>query len=301
MDTLELIRTFREVATLGGFSRAAKPLGVSKANVSKYVAELEARLGTRLLNRSTRSVSLTDAGSLLLERSKPLLELMTLTRNDLLHRSNEPSGRLRLTAPQGIGSMELPLLLADFMKRHREVQISLDLNNRVLDLVEEGLDLALRVGHVPNDNLIVRKLRRIDLVVCATPAYWQTKGKGLPTHPSELTAHDALTSSLLGASPEWRFKVNGKPLGVPVKSRMDATDAMPLVHMALQGMGVVRLPRLLVQQLLEQGALQAVLQDYAPNDLWLYAAYTQRRHNSAALKALLAFLEDRWRVEPLTA
>ncbi|WP_394787058.1 LysR substrate-binding domain-containing protein [Rhodoferax sp.] len=295
MDTLELIRTFREVAARGGFSRAAKTLDVSKANVSKYVAELELRLGTRLLNRSTRTVSLTDAGDLLLERSKPLLEMMALTRDELAHRSQEPSGRLRMTAPQGIGSVELPALLAEFMTRYPEVHISLDLSNRVLDMVEEGLDLALRVGNTPNENLIARKLRRIDVVICATPTYWLQRG--IPLHPDQLSEHDAITLSMHGTHPEWRFKVNGKPHSVPVRSRMDATDPVPLVHMALHGMGVARLPRLLVQSHLDSGALQAVLGDFRADDVWLYAAYTQRRHNSAALKALLAFMEARWRLE----
>ncbi|MEO5795775.1 MAG: LysR substrate-binding domain-containing protein [Rhodoferax sp.] len=294
MDTLELIRTFREVAARGGFSLAAKTLDVSKANVSKHVAELESRLGTRLLNRSTRTVSLTDAGDLLLERSKPLLEMMALTREELQHRAQEPSGRLRMTAPQGIGSVELPALLADFMRRYPEVHISLDLSNRVLDLVEEGLDLALRVSTAPNDNLIVRKLRRIDVVVCASPGYWQQRGQ--PLHPDDLAAHDAVTLSIHGLHPEWRFKVNGKTHNVAVRSRMDATDPVPLVHLALLGLGIARVPRLLVQSQLDSGALVAVLEDYRANDLWLYAAYVQRRHNSAALKALLDFMEARWKV-----
>ncbi len=295
MDTLELIRTFREVASRGGFSRAAKALDVSKANVSKYISELESRLGTRLLNRSTRTISLTDAGKLLLERSTPLLEMMALTRDELLHRSQEPSGRLRMTAPQGIGGVELSSLLADFMRRYPEVHISLELSNRVLDMVEEGLDLALRIGVIADPNLIVRKLQRIDLVVCATPGYWQQHG--MPSHPDDLAGHDALTLSMAGSHPEWRFKINGKPHSVALRSRMDASDPVALMQMALQGMGVTRLPRLLAQNHLESGALQAVFVDHRPDDLWLYAAYTQRRHNSAALKALLAFLEARWRQE----
>lgn len=294
MDTLELIRTFREVAARGGFSLAAKTLDVSKANVSKHIAELEARLGTRLLNRSTRTVSLTDAGSLLLERSKPLLEMMALTREELQHRAQEPSGRLRMTAPQGIGSVELPALLADFMHRYPEVHISLDLGNRVVDLVEEGMDLALRVGTAPNDNLIMRKLRRIDVVVCASPGYWASRG--VPDHPDALAGHDAITLTMHGNHPQWRFKVNGKAHTVAVRSRMDATDPVPLVHLALRGMGVARVPRLLVQTHLDSGALVPVLEDFQANDLWLYAAYAQRRHNSAALKALLDFMETQWRV-----
>lgn len=295
MDTLKLIRTFREVAARGGFSRAALALDVSKANVSKYVSELERQLGTRLLNRSTRTVSLTDAGSLLLERSTPLLEMMALTRDELLHRSREPSGRLRMTAPQGIGSVELPGLLADFMRRYPEVQISLDLSNSVRDMIEEGMDLALRIGTTLDPNLIARKLRPIHMVICAAPAYWERHGR--PEHPDDLSGHDALTLSLSGIQPAWSFMVNGKPHNVALRSRMDATDPVTLVQMALQGMGVARLPCLLVKKLLDDGSLQDVLPEFSPEPLWLYAAYAQRRQNSAALKALLAFLEKRWKVD----
>lgn len=293
MDTLELIRTFREVAQRGSFSQAATSLAVSKANVSKYVAELESRLGVRLLNRTTRNVSLTDAGALLLERSAPLVEMIDLTRDELLQRAHLPSGRVRITAPHALGGLELPQLLAEFMQTHPLVQISLDLNNRMIDLVDEGVDVALRVGRIADSNLIVRRLRPIDLVVCAAPSYWAAQG--VPSHPEELTGHAALTYSLLGPTPEWRFLVGGEPVVIPLNSRLDASDAAPLVQMALQGLGVVCLPSLLVQPHLDSGALQPVLQGTTPTDLWLYAAYTQRRHNSAALKALIEFLEHRWR------
>lgn len=292
MDTLELIRTFQEVATRGSFSMAARTLDVSKANVSKYVAELETRLGVRLLNRTTRTVSLTDAGTLLLERSKPLVEMIELTRDELQHRSRMPSGRVRMTAPHAMGHMQLPQLLAQFMRKYPEVTLSLDLNNRVVDMVDEGLDLALRVGRIGDSNLIVRKLKRLDFVVCATPAYWDRRG--YPEHPDDLADHDALTFSLAGPA-EWRFEADGEPCIVPVRSRMDATDAVPLVSVCLQDMGAVCLPRLMVQTLIESGALRPALEAYSPTDVWLYAAYTQRRHNSAALKALLAFLEESWR------
>jgi DNA-binding transcriptional LysR family regulator len=293
MDTLELIRTFQAVARRSSFSGAARAMEVSKANVSKYVAELETRLGVRLLNRTTRNVSLTDAGRLLLERSTPLMEMIDLTRAELQDRARAPSGRLRLTAPHGLAQTLLPQLLGEFMRQYPAVTLSLHLENRVIDMVDEGIDLALRVGRIGDENLIVRKLQQVPFVVAATPGYWS--GHGLPTHPEDLADHDALTYSLLGASPEWRFEVDGETLAVPVRSRMDATDAAPLVSVALQGLGVVCLPRLLVQPHLDSGALQAVLQDFSPRDVWLYAAYVQRRHNSAALKALLAFLEERWR------
>ncbi|AEG91383.1 LysR family transcriptional regulator [Ramlibacter tataouinensis] len=293
MDTLELIKTFREVARRGSFSMAAEVLDVSKANVSKYVAELETRLGVRLLNRSTRMVSLTDAGQLLLERSQPLVDMIELTRLELQHRAREPSGRLRLTAPQGLGHEQLPELLGGFMARHPQVTVSVDLSNQLVDMVGEGIDLAIRVGRLADPSLIVRKLQRMEFLACASPAYWARRGR--PAHPDDLTDHDALTFAVRDNGHEWRFEVEGEPYTVPVRSRVHATDPVPLLPLALQGLGVVYAPRLILQPHLDSGALEGTLAAFSPRDVWLHAAYAQRRHNSAALRALVAYLEERWR------
>ncbi len=292
MDSLDLIRAFREVALRGSFSKAAVPLALSKASVSKYVAELESRLKVRLLNRSTRTVSLTDAGALLLERSAPLIEMMTITQNELSERAEQPGGRLRLSAPHGLGATSLPHVLSSFMQRYPAVTLSLHLSNRMVDLVELGIDVALRVGTIDDSNLIVRRLRRVEFCVCATPAYWDRHGR--PTHPDDLARHDALTYSLQSAQPYWRFQVNGQPHTVALRSRLEATDAAPLISVALQGLGVVCLPRLILQPQLEAGTLEQVLEQHSQQDVWLYAAYSQRRHNSAAMRALLAHLEETW-------
>ncbi len=291
MDSLDLIRTFREVASHGSFSRAATKLNMSKATASKYVAELESRFGVRLLNRSTRSVSLTDAGALLLERSKPVMEMVELTQAELHEHASRPTGRLRISAPHGMGQGDLPKLLAQFLGYYPEVTISLHLSNRTVDLAEEAIDVALRVGPIADDNLIVRKLMLMKLVVCASPVYW--KKHGMPEHPSDLARHDALTHSRLGSHPLWRFEVEGKPVDVAVKSRMDATESSPLIEAAMQGFGVLYMPALPVQSHIDHGELVPVLQDYVRSDMWLSAAYLQRRHNSAALRALLDFLETR--------
>ena len=291
MDGLDLLKTFREVAERGSFSRAASKLGMSKASVSKYVAQLETRFGVRLLNRSTRSVSLTDAGHLLLERSKPLMEMVELTQSELQEHAGHPRGRLRITAPHGFAQSEFPGLLADFIKRFPEVHVSLHLSNRVIDLVEEGVDIALRLGRIGDENLIVRRLRQMDLVLCAAPAYWARRG--LPKKPDDMRTHDVLTYSLAGGAPHLPFEVDGQPYSVPVHSRMDANDAAPLIGAALAGLGAVCVPAMMARPQIEHGLLVPVLQAYMPRDLWLYAAYTQRRHNSAALRALLDFLEER--------
>ncbi len=291
MDGLDLLKTFREVAARGSFSRAANVLGMSKANVSKYVAQLETRFGVRLLNRSTRSVSLTDAGHLLLERSKPLMEMVELTEHELQEHAGHPRGRLRITAPHGLAQSPFPGILGEFMKTYPEVHVSLHLSNRVIDLVEEGVDIALRLGRIRDENLIVRRLRQMDLALAATPAYWAKRG--MPKLPDDMRRHDVLTYSLAGGAPHLPFEVDGQPYSVPVHSRMDANDAAPLIGAALAGLGAVCVPALMAQSHIERGALVPVLKEYMPTDLWLYAAYSQRRHNSAALRALLDFLEAR--------
>jgi DNA-binding transcriptional LysR family regulator len=293
MDSLDLIRTFREVASHGSFSRAADKLDVSKATVSKYISELETRLGVRLLNRSTRAVSLTDAGSLLLERSKPMMEMFETTQAEVQEHASRPTGRLRISAPLSAGQGDLPKMLCEFMSRYPDVSISLQLSSRDIDMAEEGIDLALHFGPIEDENLIVRKLVRRNLVVCASPQYWKKRGK--PTHPGELAGHDALTLTKLGAHPQWRFEVDGKPFDVPVRPRMDATDAAPLIQVAMLGFGVIYMGEMLVRSHVDQGALVPVLEDYTRSDMWLSAAYLQRRHNSAALRALLDFLEKRFR------
>ncbi|MEJ8858441.1 LysR family transcriptional regulator [Variovorax robiniae] len=291
MDSLDLIKTFREVAACGSFSKAATKLEMSKATVSKYVAELETRFGVRLLNRSTRSVSLTDAGALLLDRSKPVLEMVESTQAEMQGLAEQPRGRLRISATHGMGQGNLPGMLAQFMGHYPDVHISLQLTNRTVDMAEEGIDLALRFGPITDDNLIVRRLLLMDLVVCASPRYWKKHGK--PEHPSELAHHDALTNFNQGQHPQWVFVVDGKPVRVNVKSRMDATEGAPLIEVALHGFGVLYLPALLVQSHIDKGELEPVLQPYVRSDMWLSAAYLQRRHNSAALRALLDFLETR--------
>jgi DNA-binding transcriptional LysR family regulator len=267
---------------------------MSRASVSKHVTELEKRFGVRLLNRSTRSVSLTDAGKLLLERSKPLLEILEATTNELEAHGHRPTGRLHITAPHGLEYSPLPTILGEFMTTHPQVHVSLRLSNRLIDLVEDGVDIAIRMGRLHNDNLIVRRLHSMQMSLCATPRYWARRG--FPQTPEDIRKHDVLTYSLLGPTPSLPFQHAG-PAGeiyaIPVNSRMDANDAMALINASLADLGVICAPTVMVHHHLSRGALVPVLQDHMPRDLWLYAAFMQRRQNSAAMRALLEFLTER--------
>jgi DNA-binding transcriptional LysR family regulator len=299
MDSLVLIRTFREVAHRGSFSDAAKALGTSKANVSKYVSTLEEVFGVRLLNRSTRSVSLTDAGSLLLERSEPLLEMVNSAREELMSLAAQPSGRLRMSVVSSLGDGEFTQLLAKFAKLYPKVHLSVEYTNRRVDLVEEAVDLAIRVGRLTDSDLIVRKLRTISFALAASPAYWKVHGK--PATPLDMANHQCLiytqdNSNRSGHS-QWLFESSpGQTYAVNVRGQFDATDGRAHRLFALAGQGVAYLPRPLIEEDIAQGTLETALDDYMPSDVWLMAAYTQRRHNSAALRALLDFLQKHLQV-----
>lgn len=293
MDPLDPLKTFLEVANSGSFSRAAVKLGISKASASKHVATLEARFNVRLFNRSTRSVTLTDAGRLLQLRSTPLMEMVESTQSELQAHGSHPSGRLRVAGLHGLVQTDFPGLLSEFLTLYPEVHIDLQLGNRVVDLVEEGVDIALRFGRIGDENLIVRRLQRVELTLCATPGYWAKRG--MPKTPDDMRRHDVLTYSLSAGAPHLPFEVDGAPYNLPIDGRMDANDASTLIAAALAGIGAVCVPALLAQPYTERGSLVPVLKDFMPRDIWLYAAYTQRRRNSAALRALLELLEVRMR------
>ena len=289
MDSLDLIQTFREVARRGSFSAAARAMDMSPANVSKYVAQLEERFGVRLFHRTTRKVSLTDAGELLLERSGALLDLVNLTQGELHDRATRPSGRLSITAPHGLMHSQLPVLLGHFMQAHPAVTVNLHVSNHIVDLAEEGVDVALRVGPIEDANIIVRRLVPIDFAVAASPGYWQKHGR--PEHPRDLIDHQQLAYALPGTAPRWSFHVDGRPTEITLQPVFCATDPAPLPSLAAMGLGVVWMPRLSLRPHVEAGALEPALQQFSVQGIWIYAAYAQRRHNSAALRALLEFLE----------
>lgn len=294
MDSLQLIETFREVARRGSFSATARAQGVSPATVSKAIAQLERRFGLRLLQRTTRKVSLTDAGRLLFERSGALLELIDLTQGELHERATRPSGRLSLTAPHSLMQTDLPLELARFMAEFPDVRVDLHVTDRVVNLAEEGVDLAFRAGRIPDAYIVVRRLSRIQFVAAATPAYWA--GHGVPQHPQDLGEHRQLAFGVPGQAPYWNFEVDGKLFALPLNPVFHASSWVALAKLAVQGLGVVWMPARMLGEPIADGRLQAALQEYTPSDFWLYAAYMERRQNSAALRALLDHLDEFSRV-----
>lgn len=289
MDSLELIQIFREVARRSSFSATARAMGVSPSSVSKSIARLEERFGLRLFHRTTRQVTLTDAGELLFERSGALLELVDLTEGELHERATRPSGLLHVSAPRSLMQTDLPLMLGRFLNAHPQVSMHLLVTDRAVNLVEEGIDVALRVGAIPDANIIVKRLLPIDYVAAATPAYWRKHGK--PQHPDELHEHAQIAYRPYDEAPRWLFNDGGRPLELALQPRFSVTDQVPLSAMAEQGLGVIWVARRSVAEALDAGRLESALEAFTPTDIWLHAAYTQRRHSSAAMRALLAHLD----------
>lgn len=289
MDSLDLIQIFREVARRNSFSATARAMGVSPSSVSKSIARLEERFGLRLFHRTTRQVSLTDAGELLFERSGALLELVDLTEGELHERATRPSGLLHVSAPRGLMQTDLPVMLARFLTEHPQVSMHLLVTDRTVNLVEEGIDLAMRVSAIPDANVIVKRLLPIDYVAAATPEYWRKHGK--PQHPDDLHAHAQIAYRPYDEAPRWQFSDQGKPLELALQPLFSVTDHVPLSTLAEQGLGVIWVARRTIADALDAGRLEAALENFTPTDIWLHAAYTQRRHSSAALRALLTHLD----------
>ena len=270
------------------FTRAAESLQTSRGSVTKMVAQLERFVGVRLLNRSTRSVSLTDAGETLAARLEPIFSLIEDVQMELSDLAAHPRGRLRLAAPHGLSLNVLGKNIEDFIAQYPDVHVSLHLDNRQESLVGGAIDVALQIGPIPHCDLIVRKLQPVALVLCASSHYWSRRG--IPSNPQDLKAHDVLTYSLWDPAPRLPFIVDGEIQYVEVKSRLDADDVAPLIALALKGLGAICVPEVLARREIGRGNLVPVLQDALPQSIWLYAAYAHRNHKSAALRALLDFL-----------
>ena len=225
------------------------------------------------------------------KRSAPLIDMAALTRSEMQSYANRPRGRLRVSAPYGLERTAFPDILSDYMRGHPDVHISLRVTNARVDLVADGCDLAFRLGRVQDDNLIVSRLVQVDWVLCATPGYWARAG--MPRHPDDVRDHDVLSLWSGGGTARVPFEIGGRAHDVPVRSRMESNEPSALIGIALNGLGAVAVPAVMASPHLGRGALVPVLEKFMPRDIWFHAAYSQRRHNSAALRSLLGHMESR--------
>lgn len=295
MDRLDEIRAFAAVAEARSFTQGARKLGVSGAQVSKLVARLENRLGARLLNRTTRDVSLTDTGAAYLERARDLLE-----RFDALETSvrdqNGPSGNLKVSAPVSFGKGQLTPALLDFAAGCSAVSLEVSFSDRVVNLVEEGFDVAVRIGHLPDSSLVARKLAAVRLVTCASPDYLARFGT--PAALEDMAGHEAILDTNAREPATWRFGPHGDVREVRVHGRLKFNGAEACVAAAVAGFGVARSPAFAAADELRAGRLVPILCNFEPELTHVYAVYPHARHLAAKVRAFVDFLAERYAGEP---
>lgn len=286
------MRAFCAVAEAGSFVRAAEVLELSKAAVSRYVAGLEARLGVRLLHRTTRRLSLTDEGELFFARSKDLLVGLEEAESELRSRSGAARGVLRINAPVTFGILHLAPLWAAFRERHPQVRLDLTLSDRVVDLVEEGYDVAIRIAALPDSTLISKRFASTRIVLCASPRYLEANGA--PSHPSELAKHAVIAYRYWSTGDEWQFEGPNGRVSVRTKPIMHSNSGDTCRAMALEHQGVILQPTFLIGQDLADGALVELMTEYRSLELGIYAIYPTRKHVSPKVRALIEFLVQRF-------
>lgn len=295
MDRLTAMKVFVEVAASGSFSATADKLDMSRAMVTRYVSELEQWLNARLLQRTTRSVTLTDAGESCLRRSQQMLALMENVEEETNSQDGVLSGQLRITCSVSLAYAQIAAAIVDFLKLHPQLKIDLNASEGALNLVEARIDLAIRISAEPDPLLIGRVLAPCASVLVASPAYLEAHG--VPELPSDLATHRCLSYANFGKS-VWTLQRGEEVSRVSVTSQFSANEATALLRAALAGGGLALQPTYLANPHLADGTLLQVLPDWKLPDMAIYALYPSRKHLSPAVRALLDFLVARFETVP---
>jgi len=297
MDRMASMAAFTRVVGAGSFSAAAREMEVSQALVTKQIQELESWLGARLLNRTTRRLSLTEVGTGFYERAARILEAVEEAKNAAGALQTAPRGRLRINAPVSFGLLHLAPVVTDFLRRFPDVSVELLVNDRVVDLLEGEFDVGVRIGRLRDSSLIARRIAPIRLAVCAAPDYLARRGT--PRTPDDLANHDCLEYTYFESRGEWRLlNSEGKEIVVPVSGRYLANNADVLRTSAIAGEGIVLLPTFIIGEDLRTGRLVRLLPDYPPPEQGLHTLYPPGRHLSAKVRSFVDFLVDRFGGEP---
>jgi DNA-binding transcriptional LysR family regulator len=288
MDKYQEMRVFTAVVDAASFVGAGDALNMSKAAVSRHVSDLEQRLGVRLMQRTTRKLSLTSEGELFLARSREILASIEASEAELSTRSVTASGLLKISVPVSFGIRHLAPLWSEFLANHPQVTLDVQLADRVIDLMDEGFDLAVRIARLPDSSLISRQLASTRLVLCAAPSY--LKRRGTPAHPSELAQHDVMGYSLMAMGDQWQFTGPDGPVSAKVRPRMWTNNGDSCVAASLAGAGIQLQPTFLIDQELASGQLVEIMPQFRSVELGIYAVYPSRKFVLPKMRALVEFL-----------
>ena len=311
MDDLNDVAVFAQVVSSGSFTAAADKLALSKSVVSKYVTRLEDRLGARLLNRTTRRLSLTEVGRAFYERSRRGLLEIEEAEAEVSRLQGTPRGELRISSPMSFGILHIAPRLPEFQAtlrrkllscplataRYPELAVDMALDDRKVDLVDDGVDLAIRIGDLPDSSLVARRLGPCRHLVCGTPEYFARHG--VPQTPADLARHAALVFRYHDSPAEWRFvDRDGGYHRVSLEHRLRMNNSLALREAVLQGAGIMLTPTFVVGTDIRASRLKAVLTDYVAMEVSIYAVYPQRKHLSPKIRAFVDFMTEQIRDPP---
>ncbi len=291
MDRLSSLEIFVKVLDTGSFTEAARVMSVSKSHVSKQIRQLEDRLGVRLINRTTRRVSPTDAGRAFYERCAGIIEDLEDAEQAVSQLNRKPAGTLRINGPVSFGTRYLGPAVGTFMAQHENLRVDLSLNDRMVNIVDEGFDLVIRIGRLADSSLIARRLAPVSLLLCASPAYLDRRGR--PSTPADLKEHDCLLYRHLSTGNSWHIGEEA----VRVDGRLVSDNGDVLKHAAVAGVGVAFMPDFLVADAVHSGALEVVMPGQS-SALAVWAVYPHSRHLSAKVRLFIDFLVGEYSPDP---
>lgn len=293
MDKIRALETFIAVAETGNFSSASRKLNVSPPSVTRIIGDLEANLGVKLLNRTTRIVTLTDIGKRYLGDAKQIVQDMIVADDAARGAHQAPSGTLRITASTMFGKIYIMPIITEFLDLYPAVKIEALFVDRVVNIFEEGMDVAVRIGHLPDSSFMARRVGEVSLQLCGCPSY--LKRKGLPQHPHDLETHNLIGLSLGGFQSEWHFKDG---ISIRPNYRLTINSIAAGLEAAKAGWGLIRLVSYQIGPDLDVGCIQTVLHEYAPPALPIHLLHGQGRQSSAKVRAFIDFAAQRLKDDP---
>lgn len=296
MDILTGMRTYAAVVSTGSFTAAADRLGISKALTSKYVGQLEEHLGVRLLNRTTRQLNMTEAGQAYYQRCRQLLDDIAELEAAVRDQQEAPQGRLVVAAPTTFGEIYLTRAVADYLDEQPGVSVDLVLADRYVNIVDEGFDLAVRIGELADSSLVARRLAPARIVACAAPEYLARMG--VPRHPDELQSHSCIIDTNFRTAENWPFQEEGRRFTIKVNGRFQVNNAVAVREMVVAGQGIALCPMYIIEEDLRDGRLQVLLQNHEVLDYGIYAVYPHNRHLAAKVRTFVDFLVRRFGISP---